>query len=61
MLQNTGEFMWKDVRRSFIPRLGLRLSCTLVCFGLGPGVSGRLLCTSRWLCRKPRGDAPMSP
>ncbi len=50
--------VWGD---SFVPRPGLRLSCTPACSGLGPGASGRWQCTSRWLCHKPHEDAPMSP
>lgn len=50
--------IWEDL---FIPHPGPRLSCTPACSGLGPAASGRWRCTSRWLCRKPRGDAPMSP
>lgn len=33
--------MWRDVRRSFVPRPGPRLSCTPACSGLGPAASGR--------------------
>lgn len=50
--------MWWD---SIVPRPGPRLSCTPACSGPGPAASGRWRCTSRWLCRKLRADAPTWP
>lgn len=44
----------------FLPRLGLRRSCTPACSAAALGESGRWLCTSRWWCQTLPGDAPTS-